>query len=156
MLNQFYAEDATAQRNYFLTFDENGFYMTLKRRVAAKLKSDDTGYTWKSKMIHDINLVILFLSIVFAARSKVVELWILFNVIAAFSLALSVSFAHNFIHKADNWRMYSINLSMCSWRGMRVTHILVNRKLKFFKDASLRKLLMFSVTVSSYVSKQLR
>lgn len=126
MLNQFYVEDADAPRNYFLTFHENGFYMTLKKRVAAKLKTTDTGVTWKSKIIHDFNLLVLFLSIVCAARSNVMEYWILSNFVAAFSIAFSVSFAHNFIHKADNWRMYTLNLSMCSWRGMRVTHILVD------------------------------
>lgn len=125
MLNQYYAEDATIPRNYFLTFEENGFYMTLKRRVAVKLKLVDNGVTRKSKMYHDLNLVVLFLSIIFAARCKVTEFWILFNIIAAFSLALSVSFAHNFIHKADSWRMYCMNLTMCSFRGMRVTHVLV-------------------------------
>lgn len=125
MLNQFYVEDATEPRNYFLTFHDNGFYMTLKRRVVEKLKTADTGCIRKTEIIHDINMIVLFLSIVSAARCQVMEYWILANIVAAFSIALSVSFAHSFIHKADNWRMYTMNLSMCSWRGTRVTHVLV-------------------------------
>lgn len=36
-LDQFYVREAAQPRNFKLTFDDNGFYRTLKRRVAEQL-----------------------------------------------------------------------------------------------------------------------
>lgn len=41
MLSKFYVRDAIAPRNYKYTYDENGFYKTLKRRVRAQLSDLD-------------------------------------------------------------------------------------------------------------------
>lgn len=149
MLNQFHVEDASVQRNYFLTFHENGFYKTLKKRVGDELKTIDTGVVRQTEITHDINLIVLFLSIVAAARCHTMGYWIVCNIVAAFSIALSVSFAHSFIHKADNWRMFTMNLSMCSWRGARVTHVLVT--LIVMRNCDIVKLKYCLLTVSPHV-----
>jgi hypothetical protein len=131
LLDRFYVEDATDERNYFLTFDDNGFYKTLKKRVAKKLETADWSVLWKSKLIHDINLIILFLSIICIARIHQFQLVLFFNSLAAFTLAWSVSLSHNFMHQRDNWRRYTMNFSGLSWRGKRVTHVLVRHKIDF-------------------------
>jgi hypothetical protein len=131
LLDRFYVEDATDERNYFLKFDDNGFYMTLKRRIAKKLETADWNVTKKSKLIHDINLIVLFLSIIFLARISQFEFMVFFNTIAALTLAWSVSLSHNFMHQRDNWRRFTMNFSSLSWRGKRVTHVLVRNFINF-------------------------
>lgn len=37
MLSKFYVREAKEPRNYKLTFKDDGFYRTLKRRVASKI-----------------------------------------------------------------------------------------------------------------------
>lgn len=124
LLKTFYVRDAADPRNYFFTY-ENGFYQTLKKRVAKKLETVDKSVTWKSKMIHDINLVALFIFAILANRTENSLMIVLWNLLAAQSLAWTVNFSHNFAHQADNWRRYSMNISLITWRDFRVFHILV-------------------------------
>lgn len=51
MLSKFYVRDAIAPRNYKFTYEENGFYKTLKRRVRAQLSDLDQLPVKLSKVI---------------------------------------------------------------------------------------------------------
>lgn len=105
LLNDFYVREAVDPRNYFFTYSDSGFYRTLKKRVAEKLKTIDTTVTLKSRFIHDVNLFLLFFAAIMMNRSESNFWFLTWNLIAAQSLAWSTNFSHNFIHQADNWRM---------------------------------------------------
>lgn len=126
LLNQFYVADARDPRNYFYTYDKDGFYQTLKKRVAKKLSTiDQEESKWKPKLIHDVNLFVMFLTAILANRcDDPINASILY-LISAQSLAWVVNFSHNFAHQKDNWRMKSMNLSLVTWRDFRVFHVLV-------------------------------
>lgn len=137
ILERYFVGDSKEQRNYFFTYDENGFYRTLKKRVADKLKSIDRSITWKSKFIHDINLLALFVATIIMSRSDDQIKFVISTLLAAQFLAWSANFSHNFAHQADNWRMYTANISLITWRDFRVFHVLVS----FFMNHSFFDLL---------------
>lgn len=116
MLQQFYIRDAKLPRNYKITFHPDGFYMTLKRRVANKISGQfDKTLIATSRFYCDLMLVSTILSFILASRD--------FSFITAFIAAsclfmLSV-ISHNFLHQRDNWRMYLLNLNLQSFRDWR-------------------------------------
>ena len=115
-LPKFYVRDAKLPRNYRITFHPDGFYKTLKRRVASKLSGQfDKSLLATSRFYCDLMLVSTILSFILASRD--------FNFITAFIAAsclfmLSV-ISHNFLHQRDNWRMYLMNLNVQSFRDWR-------------------------------------
>lgn len=115
LLPKFYVRDAALPRNYKITFAENGFYRTLKRRVANKLEFLDKSAIANSRFYCDFMLASSVLLSIIAARD--------FNFIIATLAALSFLWltviAHNFLHQKDNWRMYIINMSLMSYREWR-------------------------------------
>ncbi|KAL7029783.1 hypothetical protein ACKWTF_006363 [Chironomus riparius] len=119
---------ATQERNYRYTFDDNGFYRTLKRAIGQKMKSVDKSVEIKPKIIHNITLVAFLMSVVFVSQVQPNDYinanYIAPVIIAGLLLEWLVSMSHNFLHKADNWRMYTGNLSMAATRDMRTFHIL--------------------------------
>lgn len=127
LLNNFFVADATESRNYHFTYDENGFYKTLKRRIGAKLKTFESRVTWKSRMIHDVNLFVLFVAAILMIRTEVPLMFIVWTLLASQCLAWSANFSHNFLHQADNWRMYTANISLVTWRDYRASHVLVGK-----------------------------
>jgi hypothetical protein len=123
VLEKFYVREASQPRNYKFTFNEDGFFKTLKRRVVKKLETVDAKkHLWKSKLILDVNLIALFAFGVIAVSTKSVAASIFWTLLAAQSMAWSANFAHNFIHQKDNWRMYTSNFSFFAWRDFRVFH----------------------------------
>lgn len=124
-MKKFYVRDAIESRNYKFTFHEDGFYKTLKRRVAEKLKTiDKDGDKWKSKLILDVNLFAFYLTATLAFRSESLIATIFWTLLAGQCLAWITNFSHNFIHQKDNWRMYTSNLSFVNWRDFRVFHVM--------------------------------
>lgn len=130
MLENFYVSDATDPRNYFYTYEENGFYRTLKKRVASKLKTVDMSVTWKSRAIHDVNFAACLLCSIMVNRADSQFELIVWALLAGQFLAWMANFSHNFLHQADNWRMYTSNISFLMWRDVRVFHVLVSKKWK--------------------------
>jgi tRNA U38,U39,U40 pseudouridine synthase TruA len=125
VLKKFYAREAQEPRNYKLTFNDDGFYKTLKRRVAQKLASENlsSGFD-NSKLIHDLNLIALVVSTYFATQANSFVTLAVLTVICSQFMAWSANFAHNFIHQKDNWRMYTANISLMGWRDYRVFHVM--------------------------------
>lgn len=116
ILPQFFIRDASLPRNYKTTFDDNGFYRTLKRRVANKLDFLDQSGVAHSRFYCDFLLATTLLLSTIAARDKSY----LIASFASLSFMWLAIIAHNFIHQKDNWRMYIINLTLTSvhdWRG---------------------------------------
>lgn len=116
ILPKFYVRDASLPRNYKITFDDNGFYKTIKRRVAAKLNNLDHSLVSNSQFYCDFTLASTLLLSIIAARDSNY----LLASFASMSLMWLTVITHNFVHKKDNWRMYLLNLSLMSfheWRG---------------------------------------
>jgi hypothetical protein len=116
LLQQFYVRNASQPRNYKITFDADGFYKTLKRRVANKTLNDiDLKPISTSKFYCDLMLASTILAFILAAR----DYNLLTISVAAVCLLMLTVISHNFIHQKDSWRMYLINFSMQSFRDWR-------------------------------------
>lgn len=120
MIKKFYVRDAALPRNYKITFNENGFYKTLKRNVAGKVLSLDRTVAWKSRFYLDMMLLIMLILAVSTTYndSNVLVL------VTSISLMVLMNISHNFLHQRNNWRMYTMNLGLMSfrdWRGL-LTH----------------------------------
>uniref|UniRef100_T1P9A8 Cytochrome b5-related protein n=1 Tax=Musca domestica TaxID=7370 RepID=T1P9A8_MUSDO len=118
MIEKYKVRDAVKPRIYTLTMHENGFYKTLKRRVAEKLKTIDNSPKQRSDLIHLGLLVSIFLFAIASARLNS----LLFLALAGTALVWTCVTAHNYFHRRDNWRMYTFNLSMLNFCSWRVSH----------------------------------
>ncbi|KAG5684986.1 hypothetical protein PVAND_014189 [Polypedilum vanderplanki] len=123
LLKEFFISDAAEPRNYRYTYNENGFYQTLKRRVAEKMENIDSRVTNKSRKCHDFVLIAFIITIIFVNRVESNKAYIFCCVLAGQLLAWLVPISYNFLHKADNWRMYSGNLALQTTRDMRIYHM---------------------------------
>lgn len=118
MLSKFYVRDAALPRNYNLTFDDAGFYRTLKRKVASKIDTLDMKPVKISKMISDLMLGLVFGSAVLAVKDNNIYLALLSGLFLLWMLVI----AHNYFHQKNNWRMLCFNLSLLNYREWRVSH----------------------------------
>lgn len=125
LLPKFYVRNATLPRNYLLTFEDDGFYKTLKQRVAKKIPELDLRPVTFSNLYCDVILFATFTTSICAAR------WNNFYIgtLAAVFLMWTTVISHNYLHMANNYRMYTMNLSLMSWRDWRVFHVLSHHML---------------------------
>lgn len=122
MLKKYYVKDAQLPRNYKLTYKDNDFYRTLKRRVAAKMNTLDHTPIEKSKMYFNLVLMALIIFTILTASCKNWYSNITCGLFAALHLAWLLTMTHNYIHQSNNWRMYLSNLTLMGWRDWRVFH----------------------------------
>ncbi|KAG4071127.1 hypothetical protein HA402_014395 [Bradysia odoriphaga] len=118
ILAKYYVKDIESPRNSPYTFDDNGFYRTLKRRADPVLQQVGSGSTSKILMIQD-SLAITYLilaSLGIATSSRSLQM------LAGFALGMCSIGGHNFLHKADNWRQYYLDLCPLSSFEFRITH----------------------------------
>lgn len=120
LLPKFFIRYASKPRNYLLTFKEDGFYKTLKRRVASKISELDLRPITFSNFYCDFVLFGTFALSISAARFN--NFFI--GIAAAIFLMWTTVISHNYLHMANNYRMYTMNLSFMSWRDWRVFHCL--------------------------------
>jgi hemerythrin len=118
ILNKYYVRDANMPRNYKFTYADDGFYRTLKTRIAKKMKDVDYEPMKISKIIHDILLGLVFASAILAIKDRNIFIAVLSGIFVHW---LSVV-AHNFFHQKDNWRMMTFNFSLLNYRDWRVSH----------------------------------
>lgn len=118
LLTKFYIRDAVLPRNYDFTFNDNGFFRTLKRKVAGIIADVDQSPKKTSNMISDLVLGLVFTSAVLATKDNNIYLALLSGIF----LLWMVVIAHNYFHQKDNWRMYCFNLSLLNYREWRVSH----------------------------------
>lgn len=126
VLANYFVRNAKCPRNYKFTFDENGFYRTLKRRVAKKLESVNGDEMWKSKWYMDLVVISLFLAATLAVRVDNLFVKILLTCVAGQLMGWLNGLSHNFIHQRNNYRMYAANLVFVHWRDWRVFHAIVS------------------------------
>lgn len=118
LLPKYKVREAIQPRNIRLTFKDDGFYRTLKRKVRDKLPELNNAPIKTSNLIIDS---LLASTIMFAFLA------IKFNsYLMAAACAVCVNWtmicAHNYFHKKDNWRMRLFNLSFFSYREWRISH----------------------------------
>lgn len=118
LLIKYYVKEAALPRNYNLTFNENGFYKTLKRRVADKYEDLNKKPMKTSKIISDLMLGLVFTSAVLAVKDKNSFLAVLSGLFLWWMLVI----AHNFFHQKNNWRMFCFNLTLLNYREWRISH----------------------------------
>lgn len=116
LLHRFYVRDAALPRNYKITFESDGFYKTLKRRVAKRISTDvNSESAATSKLYCDLMLAATVLSLGLVTRN--------YNCATIFAAAVCLLMltvvSHNFIHQRDNWRMYLINFNLQTYREWR-------------------------------------
>lgn len=110
MLPKFFVRKVNTSRRSLLTFSEDGFYKTLKRKVSAKLQTVPKQESVKTKFILDTLLTVTFLAAILAVYNKFAV------ILAGTTLTWTCVAAHNFFHQKDNWRMYTFNLSFMNYR----------------------------------------
>ncbi|KAI8118036.1 Cytochrome b5-related protein [Lucilia cuprina] len=120
MIEKYKVREAAKPRIYTLTLHENGFYKTLKKRVAEKMKTIDN----KPKKISDaIHLGLLLSTFIFSMASAKYDS-LIFMALAGAALVWTTVVSHNYFHKRDNWQMYAFNLSMMNFTAWRISHSL--------------------------------
>lgn len=118
ILAKYYVKDIDTARNSPYTFDENSFYRTLKRKADPILQQVGSGYSAKILVIQDS----LFISYLVLAMIGVSMSFRSIQIFAGIALGMCSIGGHNFLHKADNWRQYYLDLCPLSSFEFRITH----------------------------------
>lgn len=118
LLPKYKVREAKLPRNVRLTFRDDGFYRTLKRRVRDKLQGIDKTPIQTSRLIIDSLLGSAFVFAFLAIRFNSYLLAVLSGMCVNWTMIC----AHNFFHQKDNWRMKLFNLAFFSYREWRISH----------------------------------
>lgn len=120
ILKKYYVREAVGKRNTPFTFDEDGFYKVLKKRIAEELKNIPPNAALRSKVLTDA-LLATFLGTSFL--SAAFESFLL-GVVAGVFLSLTAIASHNFFHQRNNFRMYYFDFTMMHYKEWRISHAL--------------------------------
>lgn len=129
ILQKYYVADiATPRFTAYLTFEDKGFYCTLRQRVYEYLQSSQLRkkmtYWQSTAFVHDMMLIVFVLLLVPISTSKFYSNEIIAASIAAgMVLACIGNCAHNFFHLANNWRAFSFDLCLNSSYEWRISHV---------------------------------
>ncbi|CAH2233833.1 jg10439 [Pararge aegeria aegeria] len=126
LLPKYFIKKAKTSRNSPFSFKEDGFYKTLRPKIAAKLKELPHDVRKKSDNVTDFLFACLLVgsplccwlwtkNLIYGAASTVILGFIL--------CGLSIC-AHNYLHRSDSWRMYLLNFSGFSYSDFRISHAL--------------------------------
>ena len=91
-------------RRYDFTFDSDGFYQTLKRRVQKVLQVHGTGPTREMLHVQD-GLALAFVALL-ALTALTESFWVVAT-LTGVVLGMTITTAHNFFHQKDNLRFSS-------------------------------------------------
>uniref|UniRef100_A0A6P7FSX8 Cytochrome b5-related protein n=1 Tax=Diabrotica virgifera virgifera TaxID=50390 RepID=A0A6P7FSX8_DIAVI len=112
ILKKYFVKNATSERNSPYTFEEDGLYRILKKKIQPVLRNCPKESYTKSKLIIDSLLVLSFLFSIFA-----VKFWNFgLGVFGGVSLGMVTVAAHNYFHMKDNFRMYYFQFSLLQVR----------------------------------------
>ncbi|XP_026496803.2 cytochrome b5-related protein-like [Vanessa tameamea] len=124
LLPKYFIKKASKPRNSPFTFKEDGFYKTLKMKVANELKTLPKGIRKKSDNVTDLLLICFLISSPLSCLlwTKSLIYGAAFTLIVGVLLSALTISAHNYFHRADSWRMYLYNISGLSYAEWRVSH----------------------------------
>lgn len=123
VLAKYYRKPAEGPRNSPYTFEPDGFYLTLKKRVHQHLSNKVTRVERETahKRITTVQDRIVFAFFLLLIATAWTESYLV-AVLAGAALMLNINCSHNFYHKKDNWRMYCWDLGLLSSYEWRITH----------------------------------
>ena len=124
LLSKYYIRDAVKPRNYKITYANDGFYKTLKKRVNEKMKTIDKKPLETSKFYCDLMLFLMAATAILSVNAPTLFTAVLIATISGVCLMSMSIISHNFVHQKNNWRMYLLNVSLMSWRDWRVFHVM--------------------------------
>lgn len=116
-LPKYFIRKVNTPRNSPFTFEEDGFYKTLKVKIEKKYKEIPKDVRKRSDLVIDT----LFLALLIASPmccwlwSRNLFLGAILTAVVGFVLSAVTTAAHNYFHRADNWRMYLFNLNGMSY-----------------------------------------
>ncbi|XP_045494027.1 cytochrome b5-related protein-like [Colias croceus] len=124
ILPKYFVRKTSAPRNSPFTFNEDGFYRTLKMKIAAKLKDVPKDARKKSDFVSDVLFVLLLIGSPLCCWTWTQHLLLgaLSTVVLGYLLSALTICAHNYFHRSDSWRMYLFNVSGFSYADWRITH----------------------------------
>ncbi|XP_063360594.1 cytochrome b5-related protein-like [Cydia amplana] len=126
-LPKYFVKKTDAPRNSPFTFHDDGFYKTLKPKVADKLKEIPNNERKRSDMITDLVLVAFIVASSLSCwmmHNKSIWIGLALIPISGYLLSCVAISAHNYFHRRDNWRMYLFDLLGSSYRDWRIMHAL--------------------------------
>ena len=101
------------------TFEEDGFYKTLKREVFAKMKSvGGWGPTWQMKAY---SLLAIALYLIAFVHMCVAQTWTS-AVLAGLLINPMWAVGHNFFHQRNTWWRYAWDATCFSHHHWRISH----------------------------------
>ncbi|XP_056633123.1 cytochrome b5-related protein-like [Diorhabda sublineata] len=120
MLKKFFVRQAKTKRNMPFTFEDDGFYRTLRREVQPILKSLPKQSYNNTNFFTDSLLVLTFVLSILA-----VKMWSFgMGMLAGLFLGMLTVAGHNYFHMKDNIRMYYFQFSTLLVRDWRISHAL--------------------------------
>jgi hypothetical protein len=119
MLSNYFVRKATQKRNSPFTFEENGFYKTVKRKLREDIRKIPKDVAEKSKRIIDSLAIGMLAVCILACHLSWGWPKYLTCLFAAILLTWITTCSHNFLHQKDNWRMYLFNFSNGSTRYLK-------------------------------------
>lgn len=123
ILKKYYVRKAKTPRSSPYTFENDGFYRTLKRNVRKELKCISRENS-SSNIIADSLLMATF---VFAVLANMY--WsLVFAVASGICFGFTLVASHNYTHQKDNFRMYYSDICMMQ---SRLNHLTVQTNPKF-------------------------
>ncbi|XP_026755386.1 cytochrome b5-related protein-like isoform X2 [Galleria mellonella] len=124
ILPKYFIRKVTTPRNSPFTFEENGFYKTLKAKVMEKIKDIPKDVRKQSDVVTDLLLVacIILSPLSCWAWSQSYILGASLTVLSGFTLSGLITCAHNYFHRADSWRMFLFNFGGPSYKEWRISH----------------------------------
>ncbi|CAH1154729.1 unnamed protein product [Phaedon cochleariae] len=120
ILRKYFVRKAKGPRNAPFSFDENGFYRTLKKEVKPLLKTLPKQSMNTTNFFSDSLVVLTFLFSTLAVRYWSFGLGILGGIL----LSMLTIAAHNYFHRRDNFRMHYFQFSFFTVRDWRISHVL--------------------------------
>ena len=125
ILKKYHRKDVNTPRNSPYTFQEDGFYMTLKKTVHSHLQrnlsaAEKEAGRQRVRNVQDLLVGSFFFLLTLSALTNSYKLAMLAGAI----LMMNINCAHNFYHQRDSWRMYCWDLGLLSSYEWRITHAL--------------------------------
>lgn len=106
-----------------LTFEPNGFYCTLRKKVWEVLKNNNgTKPTNEICDFHDFLLITFLIYVTTMLIPNFDNHWIAISFLNGVLLSCLCSVAHNFYHHKNNMRIYSWDLTLYSSYEWRISH----------------------------------
>ncbi|KAF5293579.1 hypothetical protein FQA39_LY03064 [Lamprigera yunnana] len=146
LLANFYIEKATKPRTSQYTFNDDGFYRTLKRKVRPVLKT----LPKDCHKISDLYTDLLLLTALGTACLANYFFSYAIAVASGFIIGLLIIAAHNYCHQRDNFRMFYADTFMVS--SSSIEPIITKKNYKPFILPFIVPLLMYSLGCQTFMS----